>query len=49
MTREDFLAEAEAGWEAFLHDGLHLTGEEVDAWLAGWGTENETVLPACHE
>ncbi|MFC3443541.1 CopG family ribbon-helix-helix protein [Sphingobium rhizovicinum] len=35
-------------WEAFQANGLHATAEEVDAWLASWGTEDELPAPPCH-
>lgn len=47
-TRNPFRAEAAESWAAFAADGLHLTGEEVAEWLAGWGTEAETSMPECH-
>ena len=49
LTREQFLREAEAAWTAFQQDGLHVTGEEVQAWLRTWGTDNEQPAPACHK
>ena len=33
----------------YQETGLHLTGEEVDAWLATWGTEHEVDAPECHK
>jgi predicted transcriptional regulator len=33
----------------YRETGLHLTGEEVDAWLATWGTEHEVDAPECHK
>jgi predicted transcriptional regulator len=36
-------------WEEFLETGLHATAEEVDQWLASWGTENELPAPECHK
>ncbi|SEJ27915.1 Predicted transcriptional regulator [Sphingobium sp. AP50] len=35
-------------WEAFQANGLHATAEEVDTWLASWGTEDELPAPLCH-
>ena len=29
--------------------GLYATAEEVDEWLASWGTDNELPAPECHE
>jgi predicted transcriptional regulator len=28
--------------------GLHVTGEEVIAWLETWGTDDEKPAPECH-
>ena len=36
-------------WEEFQATGLHATAEEVDKWLASWGTENELPVPVCHK
>ncbi|MCL2661335.1 MAG: CopG family ribbon-helix-helix protein [Acidobacteriaceae bacterium] len=36
-------------WEEYQATGLHLTAEEVDQWLASWGTENERPAPLCHK
>ncbi|MDR3323195.1 MAG: CopG family transcriptional regulator [Zoogloeaceae bacterium] len=33
----------------YQETGLHVTHEEVDAWLASWGTEAELPAPTCHE
>lgn len=49
--------EAEERWnqEALeaLHDyqttGLHLTQEELNDWLATWGTPEERPVPPCHK
>jgi predicted transcriptional regulator len=48
-ARESFRQEALASWAAYQENGLHLTGQEVRAWLSNWGTDAETALPACHE
>lgn len=47
-ARRSFIADAEAAWQDYQETGLHLTGEEVSAWLATWGTEDETDPPQCH-
>jgi predicted transcriptional regulator len=47
-ARESFKLEAEASWEDYLATGLHLTGDELRAWLHAWGTEDEAEAPACH-
>lgn len=48
-ARERFKQEALASWADYQETGLHLTGEEVCAWLSTWGTEDEKALPECHE
>ncbi|APY92567.1 hypothetical protein BGI50_06435 [Burkholderia pseudomallei] len=40
--------EAEDSWLAFRKTGLHLTGDEVSAWLDTWGTDAEKAVPKCH-
>ena len=40
---------AVAAWEAYQKDGLHLTLDEVSAWLDTWGTEDEGPPPPCHK
>lgn len=47
--REAFRQDALRAWEEFQETGLHATAEEVDAWLASWGTDNELPAPACHK
>ena len=47
--RESFKQEALAAWAEYQETGLHLTGEEVRAWLSTWGTEEEQAAPECHE
>ena len=48
-ARERFKQEALASWVAYQETGLHLTGQEVRAWLNTWGTDKETEVPPCHE
>ena len=36
-------------WEEFQATGLHATAEEIEKWLASWGTENELAVPVCHK
>ncbi|WP_404406326.1 CopG family ribbon-helix-helix protein [Pelagibacterium halotolerans] len=47
-ARESFKQEALASWAHFQETGLHLTGEEVFAWLDTWGTDEEQDAPECH-
>lgn len=44
-----FVQRAEQASREFKENGLHVTFEEYDAWLATWGTDNEQPVPACHE
>jgi len=37
-----------ASWKDYQETGLHLTGEEVFAWMKTWGTDEETDAPPCH-
>jgi len=32
----------------FLETGLHVTHEEVSAWMDSWGTDKELPPPQCH-
>lgn len=36
-------------WREYQETGLHATAEEVDAWLASWGNEDEPPAPECHK
>ena len=35
-------------WDDAQATGLHATAEEVETWLATWGTEGELPPPECH-
>lgn len=35
-------------WQEHRETGLHVTGQEIEAWLATWGTEDELPAPTCH-
>jgi predicted transcriptional regulator len=48
-ARQSFKEEATAAWTAYKENGRHLTGRQVNAWLSGWGTDNEKPVPDCHE
>lgn len=37
-----------ASWKNYQETGLHLTGEEVFAWMDTWGADEETDAPPCH-
>jgi predicted transcriptional regulator len=47
--RETLRQDSLRAWEAFQATGQHASAEEVDQWLASWGTENELPAPKCHE
>ncbi|WP_439633316.1 CopG family ribbon-helix-helix protein [Glycocaulis sp.] len=36
-------------WEEFQASGQQATAEEVDEWLASWGTDNERPAPVCRK
>ncbi len=37
-----------AAWQEYEETGLHLTGEEMDAWLAKLEADEDAELPARH-
>jgi len=47
--REAFRQDTLNAWEEYRTTGLHATAEEVDAWLASWGTGHELPVPICHK
>lgn len=47
--REALRRETLEAWDEFQANGLHATAEEVDKWLASWGTDGELPAPQCHE
>lgn len=47
--REALRRDTLKAWEEFQATGLYATAEEVEEWLAGWGTEHELPAPKCHE
>jgi predicted transcriptional regulator len=42
-------ASCRASLDEYRETGLHITHEELDAWLDTWGTTNEKPGPECHE
>lgn len=47
--RESFRQDTLDAWEDYQETGLHATAEDVDEWLASWGTDNELPMPRCRE
>jgi predicted transcriptional regulator len=48
-ARESFRQDAQAAWASYQETGRHLTGGEVQNWIATWGTEDESPAPECHD
>src|SRR5215470_727104 len=48
-ARESFKQEALAAWTEYQETGLHLTGDEVSAWLHSWGREQKSKPPKWHK
>ena len=46
--REAFKQDALRAWEAYQENGLHLTLEEADDWLAKLEAGEDAELPKCH-
>lgn len=46
--REAFRQDAIRAWEEYQATGLHLTLEEVDAWLARLEAGEDAEMPECH-
>lgn len=47
--REAYRQDGIRAWNEYRTTGLHVTGDEVIAWVETWGTDNELPPPACHE
>lgn len=47
--RERFKRDAEEAWEDYQATGLHLTGEEVEAWLEKQAAGDDPKMPEWHE
>ena len=47
--REQFRQDALAAWAEYQATGLHVTGEEADAWLARLEAGEDVEPPECHE
>jgi predicted transcriptional regulator len=46
--RENFRRDALAAWNHYQTPGLHLTEEEVDAWLNKLAAGENAEAPECH-
>jgi predicted transcriptional regulator len=47
--REAFRQDALKAWQEYQETGLHVSGDEVLAWLETWGSEDELPAPICHK
>lgn len=47
-ARERLRQDVHAAWAEYQATGLHLTGEEVDAWLARLEAGEDVDPPKCH-
>lgn len=47
--REAFRQDGILAWNEYQETGLHVSGDEVIAWLETWGEENEKAAPACRQ
>jgi predicted transcriptional regulator len=46
--RESFRQDTLKAWDAYRTNGLHVTAEEADTWLAQLEQGNDIEPPACH-
>ena len=46
--REAFRRDTLKAWEAFRENGLHVTANEADAWMAQLEQGNDVEPPECH-
>lgn len=46
--REQFRQATLTAWQEYQETGLHVTGEEADAWLAKLSEGTDIEPPACH-
>ena len=47
--RDAFRQDAINAWNEYRETGLHVTGDEVIAWLDTWGEDSEHAAPVCHK
>jgi len=48
VEQEHWRQDAAAAWANYRATGLHLTGNEADAWLARLEAGEDVDSPACH-
>ena len=46
---EQFTIDVLKSWQHYQETGLHVTDDELVAWLETWGSENESDMPHCHK
>ena len=46
--REQFLKDGVAAWKDYKETGLHLTGQDINAWLERLDAGEDAELPECH-
>lgn len=46
--RQSFLQDAQAAWEDYQRTGLHLTSDEVNAWMDKLAAGEDAPIPECH-
>ena len=46
--REAFRLDSQLAWEAFRANGLHVSADEADAWMAELEQGNDIEPPECH-
>jgi predicted transcriptional regulator len=47
--RDAFRQDTLEAWKEYRSTGLHATAQEVDAWLASWGADEELPAPPCRK
>ena len=46
--REAFRLDSQLAWESFRANGLHVSADEADAWMAELEQGNDIEPPECH-
>jgi hypothetical protein len=46
--REGLVLDVMAAWSHYQQTGLHLSGDEADAWLKALEENGTSTPPACH-